>query len=71
MTLEEAMRRVTGILLHPAFTDYRPDVVVTPGPDRTVCVRGPQKHLDGFSRALQNSGMVLHRPAPATLLIAF
>lgn len=71
MTMEEALRRVSGIILHPSFNDARRDVVIIPGPNRTVCIAGPRNLLDGFSRALENSGMVLRRPAPATLLVVF
>jgi hypothetical protein len=69
--MEDAMRQVTGILYHPVFDRTRPDVVFSPGPGRSVRISGPQNHLDGFSRALENSGMSLHRPAPATLLVLF
>lgn len=71
MTLEEAMRKVTGILYHPSMNNARADVVITPGPNRTVCVAGPQYLLDGFVRPLENSGLLLHRPAPATLLVVY
>jgi hypothetical protein len=69
--MEEAMRRVTGVILHPVFEKARPDIVVAPGPNRTVSVSGPQNHLDGISRALQRTGLAIHRPAPATLLVVF
>lgn len=69
--MEEAMRKVTGVLYHPAFDKARRDVVIAPGPNRTVRVDGPQNLLDGFVTPLANSGMVLDRPAPATLLILF
>jgi hypothetical protein len=69
--MEEAMRKVTGILIHPAFSDTRADVVITPGPNRTVTINGPKNHLDGFTPALRTCGLTLSRPAPATLVIAF
>jgi hypothetical protein len=71
VTMEQAMRHVTGVIMHPAFSKIRPDVVISPGPDHTVTVSGPRDHLDGISRVLQNTGVELHRPAPALLQVAF
>jgi hypothetical protein len=71
VTMEEAMRRVTGILMHPAFSQMRPDCRITPGPNRTVLVSGPRTHLDGFVRPLERCGLSVARPAPATLSVAF
>ena len=71
VTMEEAMRRVTGILMHPVFSQMRPDCRITPGPNRTVIVSGPRGHLDGFVRALERCGLHVTRPAPATLSVAF
>jgi hypothetical protein len=71
VTMEQAMQHVTGILMHPVFTKIRPDVVISPGPNHTVTVSGPRNHLDGISRALQTTGVGLHRPAPALLQVAF
>jgi hypothetical protein len=71
VTMEEAMRRVTGVILHPVFEKARPDIVVAPGPNRTVSVNGPRDHLDGISRALTRTGLEIVRPAPATLVVVF
>jgi hypothetical protein len=65
------MRKVTGILYHPSLHKARPDVVIVPGPNRTVCIAGPKYLLDGFVPPLENSGLLLHRPAPATLLVVY
>lgn len=69
--MEQAMRHVTGVIMHPVFSRIRPDVVISPGPNQTVTVSGPQTHLDGISRALQTTGVELLRPAPALLQVAF
>jgi hypothetical protein len=63
------MRRVYGILSHPSFSKSRPDVVITPGPSRTIAISGPRRCLDAILPALANSGMTLQRAAPATLLV--
>ena len=71
MTLDEAMRKIIGVLSHPAFEKSRPDIVVAPRLNGVICISGPQHHLDGISRALRHTGMELDRPAPATLLVTF
>lgn len=75
MTTEEAMRKVTGVILHPVFERARPDIIIEPASDFPLChpgvrVSGPRGHLDGISRALERVGMQTYRPAPAILLIA-
>lgn len=69
MTEEAARRHVAGILAHPSFSAFRPDVVLTPGPDGAIRISGPKNALDAFVPALLRCGVETLRTAPATLLV--
>jgi hypothetical protein len=71
VTLDETVRKVTGILQHPSLSNARPDVVIAPSLNGTIGIHGPRTLLDGFVPVLEKCGLVVRRPAPATLLVVY